>query len=495
MKNKGLRFLLFMFASVLCFIGTFGFFAGKNFAVAEEEEKISYDLIPKNYNSEPSETLSKYNIENKNLDWFTPFDYETNTRMTGSSFKFDEVEDSRHQIDNQYVLTDRVENISFAQDQKYALSVWIYFDNVSVHDLTLSLELENGSVIKWVLTSYKLTTLLNKTSYDIIYIPFSWNRIILPFDEGVVSGGGIKEGENLSPVIKMNVSYKSELEQESMSSLLFYNPTIEQVDEGLNISAEKQGYTIGSFNFFKDEVVNSICVGDSISLPSKSSALNFAWQGRRNLLLDKTIEPQNQYVQWKVYLSYPSGGETKGKTLSFGDKIDFDGEGSYTIYYRCYDRVTINGESSEEIILSGYQTISVSTLNAIYFDKSKMNVTVGETYVLNINTSSLFTSVSDLSFEFDSSCLSLISNSDGTIEVKTKKAGTFNIKAKVVGSRAGFAEDKEYETSIQIVSKKSQSDKNHTLRIVIYVLLGIFGVALLVSLVILLVKSRKISVK
>lgn len=496
MKNKGQKILLFIIASVLCLIGTFAFLPSKNIALAEEKsEKIFYDLIPKNYNSEPSETFSKYNIENKNLDWFTPFDYQTNARMVGSSFKFDESEDGNHQIDDKYVLTDRVANVDLSNDKKYALSVWIYFDNSNVHNLTLSLQFENGSVLKWVLSSYKLLSLINKSQSEFIDVPFSWNKITLPFDEGVLTGESFKTGEYLSPVNKFIVTYKSDLSKENMSSLLFYNPSIEQVSAGTNISAEKQGYTIGSFNFFSENIANSVCVGDSLTLPSKTDAINFAWQGRRNLLLDKTTQPQNQYVQWKVYISYPNDSQTKGKTLSFGDKIDFTEEGSYTINYRCYDRVTINGESSEEIILSGYQTISVSSIHALYFNKSKINITVGKTYVLSLKTSSLFTNVSNFSFEYDTSALNVYLDDDGLVNIKAKKTGTFSVKAKVVGEREGFADSKEYETSIEIIAKKSKTDQNRTLRLIIYIILGVFGVALLLSFVILLVKSRKISVK
>lgn len=449
------------------------FFA--NSAYAAENEVKKYSLVPATYNSEPDQTLEKYNIENRNLDPFTPFDFDKGQRMDGSAFNFNYSQ--YNQIEEQYVTVGRHEDIEL--DNTLALGVWIYFDGTILHNLNLKLELENGETVVWHLSAEQLMALLTKSIEGFDVNPYGYNYLVFPFIKAT-NNLDLSSGEMLPAVTRFYVSYTSSTESEQVSRLTFYAPAITYSASNLNIEVTKQPYSFADFTFFKNEILNSLTVNDELTLPVQSVAIKYAWIGRRNVLTD----PRD--ISWRVQFQTP----TNSKSIRLGEKIKFEEEGAYVVEYRGYETV----EEKQTIVLHKAFYVNISKLNAIYFNKNALRMNVDSTFVLSLNTSKILTDVSDYSFEYDESALQ-VTNNGGVVEVKPLKAGTHTLKAKVSAKRAISNQSKEYETSIEITAVKQNTGTQTWVKIILYVILGLILVGFAVSLIISLVKSRKNSVK
>ena len=133
------------------------FNVNSNFSQAEtSNQKNKYELISPNCNNDPDKTLVEYNIKTDLVSTFTPFNYETGTRYDGTmSFGLPKTDSNK--IENQFVYPKTV-NIPKGE---YSFFAWIHFDNIYVHDLTISLELVNNAKISWSINKSELINLIN----------------------------------------------------------------------------------------------------------------------------------------------------------------------------------------------------------------------------------------------------------------------------------------------------------------------------------------------
>lgn len=478
MKRKGLKIFMITLSVLFCFLAMPTFFVQTAFA-EEETVSVKYSLVPPNYNASPDETETKYNIKNKNLSPFTPFDFDAGKRMNGSSFDFDS--------DNNYCFQDQIvfaDNQSIEYREDLALSMWIYFDATSLHNFSVVLELENGKTISWNLSANELFSLVAKSSIDTT--PHAWNKIVLPFKKATFSENYTFESGTLSTIKQIKFSYYSALEDGDISSLLFYDVAVENAEETEKYSVTKQPYAFCKAYFFTDEQISNVCHGDSLTLPSEQNAILYAWQGKTDLKKSATEEGTN--VKWRVYMLDPNGTT---KQYSFGDTIEFSVAGNYTVFYRLSEVK----DGSSKVILSSFCNVSANKLNAIFFDRKTLKTHKDVYNQISISTSAKFSSVSDISFEYDESAIEVSLDEDGKVLIRAKKVGEFKVKAKVRGVRPTSAE-KEYETTLTVKSlKPSNSDDNLALKIFLWSCLGCFVLGFLISIVILLVKSRKVGVK
>lgn len=479
MKRIGLKILLVVLAIVFSLMALPTFMVQTKTVAEGVNEKVKYSLLPATYNDNSELVLDKYNIQPINRLPYQPFDQEKQKKMDGMSFKFNETTYGR--IENQFVKLDNCENISITDN--LALSVWIYFDSVYVHDLTLTLELENGADLVWNIEADALYGLVTKSEFDLV-TPHGWNKIYFPLAKATKSGEVLENGCLVSPT-QLIVNYYSLLENDNIASLYFYDIALENASENQNYQVEKQRYNIFSAYFYDIARYTSFCEGDSITLPSYEKAITYAFQGNRDLKKEATKE--NSILKWRVYVISPSG---ESKEVSFSSKVTFNEIGTYKILYRCFE---VENQSTK-VILSPYKEITISKLNPIYFDRSEFKIKVGVNNLINIYTSPLFDNVSDISFEYDTSALEVSLDENKKVKILAKKTGKYQIKAKVTGSRT-TSQPAEYETVLSVKSVKATTDKNHTIKIVVWTASACFVVAILISIVILVVKSRKIVVK
>lgn len=456
-------------------------------AYAEEpQEKIKESLVSANYieGLTDAKIYEKYNILVSQISNFTPFDYEKEERMDGSSFEF--VTDEKNQINEQYVLLQDIGDLD--ESANYALDMWIYFDSLTIHNLKISLKLENNATLDWSFTSESLANLLSKYSYQMGLLPYAWNKISFPFELATVTGKVFDDGVMVAPE-KLIIDYSSVLaEEEKYAKLKFYDVNITTVEDNTDYTIEKQDYIISSFNFFSQDVINTICVGDTIKVPTFANAVNYAWYGSLDVSDSRLIVGDSGTIAWKVVLEKP---DLSVQVLSFGDEITFTEAGVYEIYYQC-----VNSAEKENLpIVSAKVLINVEKLNAVYFNKKDVSFSVGKTYVLNVKTSSMFTSISNFTFTTSSNNVSVVDLGNGLIEVTVKKEGTYKLTASVLGSRPASPENQEYSTVLKITAKNSKENMNKIMKIALLSVLGVFVLILAICGIKTIIKANKYVVK
>lgn len=463
------------------------------FSVAEEitNPPEKHSLISSDFVNQEN-ILEKYNINNDNVSSFTPFDLNLGVRMQGNSFKFSTGE--RNQIENQFVRV----NETNVESGEYSLFMWIYFDAIYLHDLTVTLQLENGSTIKWEFLSEDLVALVKKTStVSILSLPYSWNQIEFPFNLATKTGE-IFESNKLSTIKKIFVDFTSEpiINEEgenveenekldiSYSGLYFYDVYLSNSTKNDEYSVEKQNYRFIKANFYSTEFINSLCVGDEITLPTFINAISYAWNGQVDLKNSKV-----NTIVWKVVVKTP-GEKNNFLYPSFGDKITLDKEGVYQIFYQCKDL----NVSNDVPVFSESIEINVNKLRGVYFDKKTYNLEIGKTYILNAHTSSLFSSITWLKFDSDSTKLIIEDLGGGRISVTVTGEGTFNIKASVKGKRIVSNIEKEYSENITIKGVNKEND-DKTTKILLYIGLGIGVFVFVIMIIKKIVENRKYGIK
>ncbi len=456
--------------------------AGQTALAESEQESVKYELLSPSYNANADQTYDKYNITTEHTSSFTPFDFENGQRMSGMSFTFPA--DDRYQIVGEYINVDRIDQLSVSND--YSLVLWIYFDNVELHDMSITLEFEDGGSIFWNFTAQDLYALIRKYSgVQISETPYGWNKFELPFYLAKTEGN-IIEGSVYDSITKFKVDFQSDLlDTDTVAKLRFYDIYVAESSSNEYINVEKQDYRFYSFNFFEEEIVESLCVGDSLYIPTFSKAVNYAWSGDVSL-----TDTRITTVTWKVVLKTPNENQ-EYLYPSFGDKIDFDEEGTYQLSYQCYD----TSVSSSSPIISGSQTIEVYKLSGVYFEKSSLNVEVGKTYVLNVYSSSKLYDVSEFSFVSSSEFLEVEYKGAGVFEITATKEGSFSVDVSVEGSRPASPTLKQYTSTLSVTASVKDNDNNKVLKIVLWCVAGVFVVILIVLGIKSLVKSNKYDVK
>ena len=412
--------------------------------------------------------------------------------------------DERNQIENQFVYVDK----NTVPEDDYSLFVWIYFDTIYLHDLTIKLELDNGSTIEWFLDNATIVNLVKKTtSVNILSLPFAWNQLELPFSLAEISGevftlgymneisklyfdftseeivadlpeggqGDVQDGDSLEEVF--DITY---------AQLIFNNVYISKTTTEDKYGVDKQNYNFYNYNLYSDEFLNSICIGDTLTLPnSYKSVVNYAWNG-----FDDLKDGGKNTVSWQIVVKTP---DSNNQYLypSFGDKITFSKEGTYEIYFQCLD----TSISNTKPVISDSVKINVRPLKPVYFDKTTYTLEVDKTYMLNVYVSSVFLSVSDITFSSDNENIELVYNNN-VLQVTTKKTGTYTIDIKVKGSRLITATEQEYTSTLKIKADLSSEEKdNKALKIFLISALGL-SVALFIAIMVTkIIKSRKVNVK
>lgn len=467
-------------------------FNSKNAVSAEtENQEVKHSLISPEYNRFPDQTLNKYNISSTSS--FTPFDFDEGERRAGMSFRLESGEDNK--IENKFVYVD---DYDVAQGLDYSLFLWIYFDTAYVHNLTITLELENNSSIKWDIAYGDLQDMLRKTS-DLNYVdfPFGWNKFELPFKSAQINGK-IYDGGKLVQTSKMIVNFSSSRDlssltnvgsaEKSFSLLRFYDVYLAESDNSTKKCPIKQAYRFCSFNFFDDEVKESVCVGDSLYIPILSKAINYAWNGEEDV--KNTLASSNTIV-WSVVIQTPNLNDEYIRNISFGQKLTFEYEGTYKIYYQCTD----TRYSNTEPIISGSQTIFVSKLKPIYFNRNSFNFEVGKSYIIKAETSSKFSHVSDLEFTSSSENVIVENLGNGYFKITPNKKGDYSVDVSVEGQRAASPVNKTYTVTIDVSVKEAKVDNTHIYKIVLWSIVGVGVVILLIFGIKIIVKAHKYDVK
>lgn len=475
MKTRIFKINIFVLSLILAIVCLCPIFSNKVAFAEQQNEKKTYALVPVDYNKDGL-ALSKYNIEpGRNLEPFQPFDLKTKQRMSGYSFHLNE--EDNYKILNQYVKVDEQENISASEN--LSLFMWIYFDNIYVHDLTITLEFEDGATLVWNIPAEKIYEWVVTSDVGINVVPYAWNLFELSYASATKSGE-IKNDNYYKQVKKVYFNYTSEVEIEKMSRIMIYNVYLEETSSEYKVIKESQPYRFGDAEIFSKEVLSDLCTGDSLTIPSPTAIIKYAWVGTTNIKTSSLVTKQ-------IVLLHPTEGT---KNVSYGEKLNLDVEGEYKLIYHYYNTLV---EDSVPLI-SFEVKMDVEALRGIYFGKKQQTIKVGKVYTYSINASDKLTNFEDYNFTSSKDGLVCTYIGNGIVEVYATEKGDYTLSASVNATRLNSSEIKEYTTSIKFEVVDGEKDKT-TLKIVLYCVLGVLVVTLGTYGVISLVKANKYKVK
>lgn len=475
MKTRILKINIFVLSLILAVVCLCPFICGNiAFAQDQAENKI-YSLIPVDYNKD-EQALSKYNIEpGKNLEPFQPFDLEKGQRMTGYSFRLNEGD--KYKITNQFVKVDSQEDIDASKEM--SVLMWIYFDNIYVHNLKITLEFENGSTLIWDISAEKIYELIISSDVGINVTPYAWNLFELSFSSAQQTGE-IKTVGKYEQIKKVYFNYESDIETENVSRIMIYNVYLAETSKEYKVVKESQPYIFGDAEIFSKEVLNDLCTGDSLTIPSPISIIKYAWVGTTNIKTSNLISKQ-------IILNHPVDGD---KIVSYGDKITFDSQGEYKLTYHYYNTLV-----EDSVPLMSFQVVmDVELLRGIYFSKKQQTIEVGKIYSFNIKASDKLANVTDFNFSPSGDGLVYTYKGNGIVEVYATKKGDYTLSVSAKATRINGVEPKEYQTSIKFEAFEGEKSKT-PLKIALYCVLGVLVLSLGIYGIISLVKANKYKVK
>ena len=391
---------------------------------------------------------------------FTPFDNENKIRMAGNSI-VPEYDENYAFVSAKYNL---LNNGGLSDSNLIALGMWIYFSDVYVHDLTISLYVTECDYMSVTISKNDMVNLCKKTG-QITEQAFAWNYLEIPL-LSFVKYGQVTENNLYKNFKYVKISYTSNeiLQNYKYSNFRFYGMSLLSSSiKNITIS-EKQDYTTYAFNFWSDEIVDSIILGDKVKTFALSDAVEYAWVGEINLMSMKNI------VSWQIVVEKPNG---EINYYNFGDEITFDQAGSYTLAYRASST-----NSLYEFSLYDYIEINVRDNNLIYFNFSNYKIENGKQLVLPLRLDSTLdiNQVEDVIIEIEDDRIVEVEQLENfTFRVNSLKTGKTKVTIKLMAKRHNSNEVIEYMTSVNLEVQGTESNNNLSVMIFIYTTLGIIG--------------------
>ena len=420
-----------------------------------------------------------YDGETTEVSSFTPFDYDKEVRMQGSSIvpRHDENDSVKGETYN------LLSNGGLDASEDISVGLWVYFSDVFLHDLSLELYVDESNYMTLTIPKSILMDLCKKTD-QITEQAFAWNYLELPIS-AFTKFGSISDNGTLKNFKNVKIDYSSAeiLQNYKYSNFRFYGLFLQKSTTSNVSVTEKQDYTVYSFNFWDDDVINSIMLNDSLSTKNIASAVNYAWVGEMNLL-----NMQN-FVSWQIILEKPNG---EVKNYNFGDTITFDLTGSYTLSYKAS---SVN--ELYKFSLYDHIDIYVRGNNLIYFDFSNYKVKINEEYILPLRIDSVIdlNTVESVLVEVSNPDIVEVVSLDGyEYKVKASKIGKTDISIKLKAKRHNKVEVIEYtaKTNIQVEKVKTQ---NIGMKIFLYIALCVICIFAIVVAVKTIIDSRKNDVR
>ena len=466
---------------VMIFVLSFSFFAGSPLLTmfAQKAHATSDDYVVKRELIAASITASDfenyYGGTNSELSLFTPFDYESETRMAGKSIDLPHDENNTVQKTYTLPLGNGVEI-----DNRAGIGLWIFFSGTEVHDFTIKLEIDASNYFEKTINKGELVGLLSK-DYD--EEGFGWNYFVIPMYDSNVTGT-IMSGNSTLDFSQITITYDSSvIEDKSYSSIKIYDVVIvDTVLDNLTVE-EKQDYAVYKFNFWDDDLLSALIVNDSLSIKTLPNAVSYAWVGELNLLAGGTIS-------WQVLVRKP--GSNQALSYNFGENFTLDKEGEYYVSYRASN---VGGEAKLYLIDTISFMVSSNMLLSFVFQNYKLES--GKSKLISLYPSSMLNmeTASIVSIEFDDSVID-IEGTENFCEfiVTGKNSGETTVTIKIQVKRntnSSVFEIYEASTSVKCIAQED----NSMLQTILLVSLGVILCISLIFGIKTLVKSRKLVVK
>lgn len=411
-------------------------------------------------------------VENQN-----PFDNSTSAMMTGCSIVPKTV-DSLKNINSTYIVN------NFSVDLNTSIYMWIFFPDENINNLEISFGSLSGEIL-WSFPKAELSGILDNNAID-GYV-YGWRLFEFCLSDAEMSDD-VKNNLSSTAFNSFTIKYTNAIGtyvETNKNSFSFYHiykadthSSSSKIIDGQNYRQYKINENfVGQSNFFID---------DEILFTNLNSLFEYLIIGQTNL-----TEFSSSNYSFEISVEDPNG-ESADKY--FGEKFIFDTMG----YYKILIKVKEYRASGSKVVLFEQLNFYVDYFAIGSFTNVDFEFEKGETTAITFNFSTAFIRSDDFEVKVSDKTKATITNYkiDGNtchIEVLGLKKGKFDLIVEAKGKRAGTNEVKTYtlstEAKVVVTSQKSSSE------IFLWVIFSIYGVGFAIFILILLVKSRRVSVK
>ena len=449
------------------------------------DENNAGTFFASSYESDQSQVLS-----------FTPMG-KNSARLEGFSWKPQLVES----VNTVKLANDTLNVSSFFEEynvygkneETLALQIWLYFDTNSLSDITIGFESDDKSKkIEWKITGDNLYNLLKKDfntfKYDAMFysattVPWGWNLISLPFSMATTKSDGIVIDDGQSAYLDLNNFYIYQDDTSLITiELLVYSLTVTESAITSISCNEKQAFCHVEFNDFEN-IEENYYVGEYYTLPSIDSVFKSIWIGDVNLL------GQNYRNEQYYGIEVSSNGTTTDEY--YGKAVLLENT-EYSVSYMV-------GRGNGNFVALKRQTIKATSYGTgAWFIDDEVDINIGEEYELKYYVHEVFAGAI-IEFEStDDSILEIVDvdTSKKVVKVKGIKKGEAGITISIYDDRLM---NSKYEDGLKnenlVVNVEKESDPVSTVKVLLWISLGLGVAGLIYYMVIAIQKSRNIDVK
>lgn len=409
----------------------------------------------------------------------TPFDNSTSAMMPGYAIVPKTV-DSLKSINSTYVVD------NFSVDLNESIYMWIFIPDENIYGLEVSFSGESDK-ISWSYSKSNLKQILDNNSRN-GYI-YGWRLFEFCLSDAVMSDSAKNNLQDCT-FNSFNIKYTNTVGtyiEKNKNNFSFYH--IYKAD-----SYSAYSKIIDGQNYVQYKVNNAFVnqseffVDDEILFTNIRSIFAYLIVGQVNL-----IDVTNSNYSFEISVEDPNGETTE---KYFGEKFIFDTMG----YHKIIVKVKEFRTDGNAVVLFEQLSVYVDYFAIGSFTNVDYEIEKGEKASVTFRFSSAFnySSKNEIEIKVSDKTVATVTNYkiDGNtcyIEIEGLKKGEFDLIVQAKGKRTGTSETKTFTLSTK--AKVISSNQKSASEIFLWVILCAYGVGFAIFIVILLVKSRRVSVK
>lgn len=469
-----LAMLICITSVMLSFLCVFkpNFKTSANSLIFEESDLINKEEIVDPTNLGVSFLNDK--VENQ-----TPFDSSTMAMMPGYAI-IPKTTDSLKNINSAYVVDE------FSVELNESIYMWIFIPDENIYSLEVSFS-SGTDRISWNYSrSYLKAILENNSRNGYIY---GWRLFEFCLSDADMSDG-VKNNLSDHTFNSFNIKYTNTIGtyiEKNKNSFSFYHIYKANSYSASSKIIDAQNYVQYKFNnVFVNQ--NRFFIDDEILFTNIRSIFAYLIVGQVNL-----IDVSNSNYSFEISVEDPDG-ETAEKY--FGEKFIFDTMG----YHKIIVKVKEYRADGNAVVLFDQLSIYVDYFAIGSFTNVDYEIEKGEKSSITFRFSSSFnySNKNEIEVKVSDKTIAKVTNYkiDGNtcyIEIEGLKKGEFDLIVQAKGQRTGTSETKTF--SLLTKAKVISSNQKSASEIFLWVILCAYGVGFVIFVVILLVKSRRVSVK
>lgn len=503
----------------------------------------------KAYTSETILIGGDFDFDSADIDFdsFTPFDSDEDARMMGNSWAPVKSPYNSGTVSTFFYEKQRVDFDSTDLDGTKSISFWVYFDGIATRNHIFYL-FSGENYISWTIDADKMVEYFarktpsalditvyvpksSQTDSDVIktHVPYGWNKIELAIKDGVPSSGAINpsvtngfDGFGFEQELyRPEESGETVLGFEAVgeTEVLIYNLSAGVATSGINKIVLHGAQDNVIFNYYgKNSTISfshDYYAGEyfediptfakffGVTSSSPLSKTGYMWVGKTDF--SKYSAKVDYEKLFDVVILDPSNESVLYKLGSGGPVLT---QGIYFISFVFNPNALVSGTSRvDSITLNSYEIRVSSYGQGIWFIDNNIDANVGETRVIRYKIHDAFyennfSNEVSVSFEKEG-VLELVEHDKNkkTITVKVVGEGTSAIILTLTSGRLeyrsnglGGSVSALTNDSFKIVATTEVVQDNNTMKILLWVSLGLICGSGLAYGIYTLVKSRKIEV-